>query len=174
MLRRQLLDTSGRGPLSSPGHCVCGGPIPTTSPPSSQRHSHPGTVPPPGWHRSQNSGEVSEPPQPQLPPPLRTGTGPFSSQQPPQTVSKPSGLEAPPGLVFALSSDLRWAPVSDFFWGVLKWLFVILPRLTHLSQPPRRVENTQPCSAGRCAWISCQQLAGSLPKLPARGRNSVE
>lgn len=45
-----------------------------------------GTVPPPRPHSSQNSGEVSEPPQPQLPAPLRTaGTGPFSSQQPRQT-----------------------------------------------------------------------------------------
>lgn len=47
---------------------------------------HSGAVPLPRPHSSQNSGEVSEPPQPQLPASLRTvGTGPFSSQQPRQS-----------------------------------------------------------------------------------------
>lgn len=116
-----------------------------------------GTVPPPQSHSSQNSGEVSEPPQPQLPPPLRTaGTGPFSSQQPRHLET---GETRGSRDLFLLScqvflggggsqtSDcLCFLTLSGVF---LKWLFVILPRLTHLSQQPWKTLSPALLSAER-------------------------
>lgn len=94
-------------------------------------------------HNSPNSGEVSKPPRAQLPAPPRTaGTGSLSSQQPRPRSRNHEGYRLPRDLfllscqgfgggVFQNSDCLCFVTFSGVF---LKWLFVILPPLTHLSQ----------------------------------------
>lgn len=115
-------------------------------------------------HNSQNSGEVSDPPQPQLPTPLRTaGTGLFS-------ISNRDCLETIRGsLMTCFCSLVRVLGVcvsqtSDClcfvtFSGVfLKWLFVILPPLAHLSRQPWKT-----LSASSALHRALGSLVNSLP-----------
>lgn len=90
-----------------------------------------GTVPPPRPHDSQNSGEVSEPPQPQLLAPLRTCWDRPVGKSATATVSKPSGRRLPMTCFCSLVRVLRGVCtsqtsdclLSDFFWCVFEVAF---------------------------------------------------